>query len=494
MAQDNASISSDIWRIYWCAKVFQWLKERTNYNNFDLNSSLTILEKKPLSREAAVVAFWSIYLGNDFPPQISKENEATIKRLLDYGSQSYPNTPLLKDLAFVKLHLAGLLAVCTISPECPIIENPDLINRLEKSGEAYRLAAEELEKSNEIVDDPEKWGNKYFNDDLFTFSLVLIHGLIQTELALLRLGQKKYEAAFWGMTESAWYICAATYKESSDEMDSFRPYFPHSHRQFNIQEVADVFEEIKTHPKNITNWEFVKICCEGIQHLGYCGLYDFLDDVRNTDGEVFGAIEYWGRAIAFTEVHQQMVSSPFHIITENDKEEVRTRERLKRDFFGVFWETMEKQTQEMLVESEIQWMLGRVDNMVKEIRPLLEIELPIIFPLLESDVKKEDKQLVLTRIHKSLSDNPIVRTSIDSLKCDNLVKNWIKKELPKFLRLEVDTRNYFEKRQQNYDKQSVIHVQRTENAILIHKQLLGIGCEGVLPKLMQIKRIVRTNK
>jgi len=493
MALASDSPSSYLCRIQWREIVFQWLRERRQYSDFGLDSCLRKLEENPVNREAALAAFWGAYLANELPPVLSDLQQERLGKLLDYGSPYDLRPEDVKDLAFVKLYLAGLLIICLIRPDWPIAENPGAVAALEKALEAYRLA-EQPGVIDAIIDDPSAWGTKYFDDDLFTFSLVMVSGIARVELSLWHVEQRNYEKAFWGITNGAWDICAARVEGKSNELPSFEPYLPHSGNQFNIQEAADIFEEVKKHPRDIKNWEYIQMGCDAIQHLGYCYLYDFLDDIRDANGEIFSAVEYWGKGVTFAEDQKRIVASPVPILTRDAIQRMEIKERLKRDFLRSFWEEMDGKTQEILVDAEMQWVHNMPDNMVREIRPMLELTLPSVFPFLETTIVHRDSRLILTRMRDELLTNRVVRASIDGLRIDNRDKAWVKDELPKFLQKVIDTRNYFEKEQHLPSKKSGKNLEMTEKAVSIHRELFGIGCEGILPRLMKIKRTISPKK
>ncbi len=146
------------------------------------------------------------------------------------------------------------------------------------------------------------------------------------------------------------------------------------------------------------------------------------------------------------------------------------------------------------MDAETQWAYNKLDNMIKDIWQLLEPELAATFPLLEPTVRRSDVKLVLTRMKDELLNNTSVRASIEGLKIDNRDKKWAKDELPKFLQKVVEIRNYFLKEQQFSDKSSGKHRSMVDKAMTIHGELLGIGCEGVLPRLMKIKRASHSTK
>jgi len=495
MATNDNSLLPDLWRIFWRENAFQWLGEKRQYHDFDLDSCLERLEDNVLLREAALATFWGTYLANEVPPALSDLQLERVKKLLDYGSLRGFREEDRNNWAFVKLHLAGLLAICLIRPDQPIIEAPSAVDALEKALVAYGLA----EPPAVDIDDPSSSGKRLYEDDLFGFSSILVGDIARVELSLIRVEQRNYEEALSLITQGAWGMCATTLegkaeylpeaKRFGQEYPGFTPYLPHSGHGFDIQEAANIFEEVKRHAKDIKNWEDIGLYCEVLQYLGYRELYDFLDSIVDANGEEFGAAEYWGKAITFAEDQMRIVGSPFPIVTKDATEWAETKERLKRDFFQNTWSELIEEAQKILVDAEIQWMHNRPDNMVKEIRPLLELMLPVVFPFLESAINQRDSRLILTRMRHELLTNRVVQASIDIH-----AREWVTAELPKFLQRVIDTRNYFEKEQHLPSKKSDKNLKMTERAISIHNELLGIGCEGVLPRLLKTKQATGSKK
>jgi len=486
MTATNDSLSKYLWRIQWRERAFQWLREKKQYADFDLDSCIRSLDENPIKRESALAVFWGAYLGSESPPVLNDQQHQRIRKLLEYSPPRDLRPEDIKDLAFVKLHLAGLLAICQIHPDLLIAANPDAAAILEKTLYAYQLANEP--EMDTIIDDPSGWGNRYFYDNLLVFSSVLVGGIARAELSFWRVEQRHYEEAFWDITNGAWDICATMVEGQSSELPSFKPYLPHSGNQFNVQEAADIFEEVKRHSKNIKNWEYIRMGCEAMQHLGYCDLYDWLEEITDANGETFGASEYWGRAATFAEDQMRIVGSPIPILTRDATEMIETRERLKRDFFGDLWEETDEKAQEILLDAEIEWIHSRPDKTAKEIRPLLELILPAVFPFLEHTIQQSNGRLILTRMRDELKTSRVIRALINGLRMSARDKEWVKNELPEFLQKVIRVRNYFEKEQHLSGKKSREYLVMTEAAKTMHNELLGIGCEGVLPRLMKIKQ------
>jgi hypothetical protein len=493
MTEDNG-LSSLLQRIQWREAIFGWLKGRSQFTDFDLDSCLSKLEENPVLREAALAAFWGTYLANELPAALSDPQEQQLRSLLERVPSPDLSFNNARDLAFVKLHLAGLLAICLIRPDCPISENPSVADMLEKALASHRLL-EESSTVDEIVSNPSDWGPQHFHQDLFTFSLVLLGGIARTEVAFWHKERGEFEDAFWEITNAAWDICATTITPITDLhtgesiRNGFEPYLPHSSAPFNIQEVADIFEKVKKHPRNIDKWDRIEDGCVAIRYLGFCALYSSLDDVTDASGDTFVALEYWGKGITFVQGQRQAAEFPISFMTKDMLERMETSERLKRDFLRDLWNEMDKKTQDILVDAEIQWMHGRPDNMVKDLRPMLELILPSVFPFLKPTANQHDDHLILTRMRDALQKNRMVQASIDGLKLNDCHKTMIK-HLPVFLQKVIDARNYFEK-EQHQPRGDARRQSYIETATAIRDELLGIRCYGVLRCLMEVKRNTR---
>ena len=496
---DN-SISSNLWRILWREKGFHWLREERKYQDTVPDSCIRILRDNPAKREAAFALFWGTYLGTEQPPTLVDQHIEEVKHLFEDGHSGAIRVEDIPNIAFVKLHLAGVLAVCLIRPDYPTYENPSLVTILEKAIEAYRLS----EPPEIDLDDPKAWGRELADKDLFGFSTILLSGIIRVELASIYVSKMMYEGALSHISEGAWDICATTIEQTSEYSDEtkrvdfhnngFLPYLPHLGHEFDIQEAADIFEEIKRHPKDIANWSNVRLYCDVLRYLGYCELYDgLLDGITDSSGEEFGAGEYWGKAITFAEERMQIISCPFHIPTREARERAETEDRLKRDFLFENWRGLPGESLQILVDAEIAWIHGRLSDMMKEFRPFLEMVLPALFVFLRPTIReKGDPRLPLTVMRDDIKGNRMVRASIRGMKIQEHDKQWVISYLPTFLSEVIDLRNYFEKeRHQQKSPEKERHMR--DKAISVRRTLLGIGCAGILPRLMEIKKIFNSS-
>ena len=189
---------------------------------------------------------------------------------------------------------------------------------------------------------------------------------------------------------------------------------------------------------------------------------------------------------------KQEASQPTSI--KDIKERTETRERLKRDYFFGLWEVMKGKTQELLISIEVAWIHGDLGHMANEIRRMLEVELPAIFPFLEPVIERSDSRLILTRMKDGLLTNRLVRASVDGLRIQKRDKIWIHDQLPRFLSNVIAARNYFEKDEHIPVKGAHRNREMVDKAESMHRELLGIGTEGVLPQLLRVKKASRGGK
>ena len=81
---DN-SISSNLWRILWRERGFQWLREERKYQDIGPDSCIRILRDNPAKREAAFALFWETYLGTEQPPALIDQYIEEVKHLFEDG-------------------------------------------------------------------------------------------------------------------------------------------------------------------------------------------------------------------------------------------------------------------------------------------------------------------------------------------------------------------------------------------------------------------------
>jgi hypothetical protein len=143
---------------------------------------------------------------------------------------------------------------------------------------------------------------------------------------------------------------------------------------------------------------------------------------------------------------------------------------------------------QLLVDAEIAWMHGRVGDMMKDFRPFLEMVLPAIFVFLQPATGERGHLLPLTAMRNDIRSKRVVQASIRGMRIQERDKEWVLHYLPTFLSEVIDLRNYFEKgrhQQKSGEKEGKMR----DKAISVRRTLLGIGCEGILPRLMEIKKV-----
>ena len=343
----------------------------------------------------------------------------------------------------------------------------------------------------DMVDDPSSWGPKYFNSDLLIFSAKLVSAITSAELSRVFYEKRDCEKAFQKLNGAAWSLCATRIKSESNQIGDFVPYLPHTLESFSVQEAANLFEELKRHSKDVQDWDSIRVYCDVMQYLGYNDLYDWLSDITDSNNDTCGVVEYWGKGTTYAEVQMSLMTSPVPLLTYDAKEKTDTLVRLKRDFFPSTWESMSRQSQELLVDAEVEWIHNRLDNMIKDLRPMLESELLADFPFIQHVITMNDPRLISTRIRDEL-EKPAVRSAIDSLNLDSGDKQWLKDRLRRILHDLTDTRNFFEKEQVKHERESDKYRQMAAKATAIHHLLLGIGCESALRRIMKIKKDIQT--
>lgn len=172
------------------------------------------------------------------------------------------------------------------------------------------------------------------------------------------------------------------------------------------------------------------------------------------------------------------------------RERKRTEKGLKTDFFGGLWNSLEAETQKLLVEIEVHWDKSQVREMLGDIRHVFQLELVAIFPSLAPIADLPDPSLVLTRMKEALGQYPVTRAYIDDFNIGNEDKAFLKHRLPDYLGKVIDCGDYFEKA--SHDRDQAKHSHMVAEAMDIRRNLLGIGREGILRRLAGIKRLLHS--
>ena len=225
---------------------------------------------------------------------------------------------------------------------------------------------------------------------------------------------------------------------------------------------------------------------------------------RGDPGESVDVSEYWWKAYAFA-VGQTSPSAAIEAVIRRDRE--RHGERLEKDFFADCWFVLEENTRRCLISTEMGWydagpMGGRVSGMLNELRLAFEYELRVMFvkpkerqiQSILDDRDRRDQFNLHSRDAKSINLGDIaklleradaksrellcLRMLIEDAGLDEKEKRFVRQQIPCFSKRLWEERNKPE------------HGRRSGAATMrqLRREALGIGCEGMLPRLARLKR------
>lgn len=480
-------------KIYWRDKVFKWLEQNGNYHTLDLNDCLEGLKRDEVKCGAAIAAFWNVYLNPNDSFSLDEAQLAKIKQLLQSTSsvisaQSQELKEKIQAKAFVALHLAGIVLISELTPESPSwSEIPSVVEAIE-----IGLTADSLTPPVEI-DISRTWGKDCFSKNLFDFSQILLSGIVSVEASRWLSHQGRHEDAFSLMANRCGYLYLTTIegevvlleneKRFLQVAPGFTPYLPHSRGEFDIQEVVDLFREIKNHRQSVKDWKLIAESCALLQYFGLAEqFYDPWGIVEDGEGRsAVTAVEFWAGAEAFAE--QQMSPSEFRQYLE-EKERTEAQERLKRDFFdGGLWEVFEDDTRAKLEEAEHHWEKKQFGDMVNDLSMAAQSELPAMFPFLKQALHQAERS-ELRQMAYLLTVDTMTQASIKGLKLskgDEGDENFVLEKLPRHLKDLASARVPA--------SHLIPQVAQSKNPQEIRKLWLGINQPGILPHLARIKKL-----
>lgn len=150
---------------YWQTKAFEWLRNHS-YNNFDLDSCLKNLEEKRFIREAALAAFWNVYLGNESALDIPNNSVIRLKELIHNLSDANPKGESKEQASTILLLVGTVLASVPPSYPLALFNSSEL---LDKGLKAYAYSDSFRNEDSLSNVKKDSW-KKLFDDDLFSFS------------------------------------------------------------------------------------------------------------------------------------------------------------------------------------------------------------------------------------------------------------------------------------------------------------------------------------
>lgn len=403
--------------------------------------------------------------------------------------------------AFVKLHLAGTLAVSRIRPGISLSEHPDATEALEMA-----VGIEGVVPDSKA--DGELARLKLFEKNLFAFSSVVVCGVTQIELARWRFEQEKYEDALFLMNDGANDLFRASFEippQSGVVTSRYETLLPHSGQEFSVEEIqyaVNMFEKLRKNPTRVTGaetWPKIHDACESM--AGTAMDVDPDQVVNDDDGRMWVANTYWERAAVFAD--SRMSQDQLLNLWEK-KQRTDADERLRRDFFDDAWENLPLKVRESLIDAETQWYSKprpSYDHMMTAYRKAVEQLLKAHFPFLAEKTKRKLDRNSIPWLPPDIGTLPttFLGKMHIILEYDPAVKNWIQKvlsreadssflliSLPEHLKDLTGVRNYYE-HEDNYPDKAEKDI--VEQAKKVRCKLLGIRYgESVIRRLVEIRR------
>lgn len=470
------------WRAWYRQKALGWLLAR-NYYFEGVDKCLDQLEADPAKREAGVGLFWDAYLADGEPLKLTEVQTGRVAAMLwQRGNEASGENR--EHQALVKLHLVGTLAVSLIRPDIEIGETPIASMALDRAEEVmpevggFNYAGHDWNQGFKLLDD---------DCDLFSLSLRLVGAIIALELGLRRYAEKRPDKALaliargYRLGEGMRFC---TYDPPPDQEPEESPlkhrfflrvppgfqsfdYLPHSWGGFDDDFTFRVFEEIKSHPELVEDWDPVIRMCNSLAEEDW------------TEGD---RRDYWIMAAAFAE-HQ--MSTP----------EWRSEDALRRDLEDV-WEEMVPEAKRHLAKAEAEWLRGpepEYSFIMDAYCLALEDILSSIYPLLDAKAKDpmDDRSpsLRIGRMAERLERDSEVQSEIRLHLKDSRDSGFVLKRLPWFLKFVASTRNDFRHLK---DRKKIVRIDKAiENAKTVQRELLGRGNDqSVLRRLVETQRVV----
>ncbi len=484
-----------------------------------VNACIEQLERNPARREAALAAFWNAYVDGKGTVKLSEELRERISNILVSGAPDATREEV-ESLAFIKLHLAGTLAVTSIDCNIPLIETGQAVKALEigiqalnwlnstiarmqdKVTQEYREHSDEmddrsLEDTEYLLEQIEQMkldlmetsGDRCFREDLFRYSRLLVGGIILVETGILRKQQQDYEDAFCLIAEGACYLPDVVGRKEG--LADSQLWLPHSRKPFDMEDVAELFELLLADTQNVKDWGKVASWCEELvcpsQELGP---YDY----SNLKMKEYPAPEFWDIATEAAKLlGSQSKERLWEFIEENNRR--RASQRLEVDIFpGGLWGVLEETTRGYLVQAEETvenaetWEKVNYRNMLESLRLAVESELPEVFPLLAVGDDSPRDPNPITKMAEKLKNSIVMQDHIRGLKKQKKVSNedidFVLEELADRLRELARDRNHFS--HPGGSNKLSKHPMQTR------REWLGIDQKGVFPCLARIKKACNT--
>jgi hypothetical protein len=436
----------------------------------DTKKALEALKGDPFCREAAAALFWQIHLNQDvnLPENELREELAQLLGALSRPSEEIQNRlarnkELRLDSAFVGLHcfLAGFLYEKAHGRE----DTEQAEERLVRAAECSNLLPlYSYIDSSDVPEDP------------LEQSRMAVDSLLACEIFRRARAQGDSLKAFQQASVSAYL------NHLVREALSSRGFGKHLAPELapglikgpeipgwsiEPQEVVDVFEQVLRNPPENVDWNEV---AEWWYEFPW---YLEDPDVKDFEGNEWGWVEYCYSRIGFAKAKLGPQELWKHLVQQQRE---GCEERLRRDFFGDLWRELPEEARKALIQSEVTWSSRetrrRVESIPNEFRLTFE---PVLWEMLGyKDKPRLGQMLWGNRLEMAFAQLDLGRGDRKFI-ADKLIP-------------ELTTLNHYLRRLAEHPGEKPILHEEVEE---MRRKVLGIGCEGLLPRLLEIKRALR---
>ena len=275
--------------------------------------------------------------------------------------------------------------------------------------------------------------------------------------------------------------------------------------QVSLEETAPLFNSLKQSASSDVNWRQITDDCIGLALLPELELKIFSgveDGDVIEDEETYLSLswsEFWNSARAWASA--QLSPSEYRKMREDDEKRA-AETRLKNCFFGSNWSSLPERAQESLISADSTWnSLGRVrrESILNELLRATEemCERFVFQPLMNEESTKSSVLSIEAKVadrHRSLGIREHIEIcelpSLPSLLTEHSLADgevrFLTEDLPASMRNLARARNPAE-----HDTGASVLPALVDSA---YRLFLGIGREGVLPRLARIGRKLQSHR
>ena len=373
-------------------------------------------------------------------------------------------------------------------------------------------------------------GTELAGPDLLGFSLSAASCVVNAEWAALKASEGDYEEAFTTLDQAAYnlsnlglfwsgldiphlmspfgFVADGDVQYPSAACPGFLHCGNASHGAGvspGIREMMNWYEALCESREKVRNWKKVAFSCHWFGRETLVG--EGFAEVEISTGTLYSADDlrgYWDQASAFSLAQL----SPSQLSEElQRRDQLQAQERLQRDFFEDCWACLDTASQQCLISAERTWYDapstgGRLPSALNEWRLALENELRqvLIVPLqsvfeevfAEPEEKRRfgldsydpdsigllDLSTLLRRVWAGSPNVQGLDDHVAHLAPEKWQNRFLSRDFPVFLDRLRRARN----RAEHELKADLVEMRQ------LRREILGIGCRGVLPFLMGIKK------